>query len=121
MNRLRAICRAVADSPLLGVVLAVCFAVALGSAVAPAHPAHLQEASAGWAATPCLPRPLFLEAGLEAKLVGDSFDSHVPAMRSGLLWFGIQQIEEGCGREDRHRIGLPDFGPLYRRPPPSFS
>ena len=121
MKRMRTFCRAVADSLLLWMVLGICAAVTLGSALAPAHPANLEEVSAGWASYPSLPRPLFLEAGRQAVLVGASFDSHVPAVRSGLLLGGPPRIEKGCGREEQHRISLLAFGPLHRRPPPTFS
>ena len=121
MKRMRTFCRAVADSLLLWMVLGICAAVALGSALGPSHPANLEEASAGRASAPSLPCQLFLEAGRQAVLVGASFDSHVPAVRSGLLLSGPPRIEKGCGREEQHRISLLAFGPLHRRPPPSFS
>jgi hypothetical protein len=121
MNRLRAIYRAVADSPLLGMALSVCAVAALGSVLAPARLAHPEKAQAYWAATPPFPRLLFLEEGRNAKLVSDSFGSHAPAVRSELTSHAQPRLEKSLAREEHHRVSLPDFGPLYRRPPPRVS
>ena len=117
MGRLRSIRRAVADSPLLGIVLAVCAVFALASA----QPVNLGKVSAGWATTPSLPRPLYLEAGREAMPVGASFDSHAPALRSVAFSGGQHVAVADCGRQEHYRTGLTAFAPLYRRPPPRVS
>ena len=121
MSRLRTFCRAVAESPLLGIVLGVCTVIALGSAVAPERLAHPEKARTHWAAAPSAPCPLSLEAGREAKLVRALFDAHAPVGVAGLPSHSQPRVESVRGREVRHHAGLPDFGPLYRRPPPSRS
>jgi hypothetical protein len=121
MKRVRAICRAITGSPLLGMALGVCAVVALGSVLAPARPAHPEKAPAHWAAAPASPRPLFLEEGREAKLVGDSFDSHAPAVGSGLSAHPQPGVEKSWGKDERRRVTLPVFGPLFQRPPPRAS
>lgn len=121
MTRLRAICRALIDSPLLGVALGVCAAVALGSAVAPARAATTEKATVSWSAIPALPSQLLLDADREVKAAPDSFGSQVPAMASRPAFHGLRGFQQSCGREAVHSVCLTDFGPLYRRPPPIFS
>src|SRR5437899_3457116 len=81
MIRLRSIRRAVAvaASPLVGVLLVVGFAGALGCALATANHLSLAEHTAHWIAPPAAPCPPSFRAAEEPKLVRESFHPHSPA------------------------------------------
>ena len=120
MRRFRPICRTALDSPWTGVLLGLCAALALSLAVAPARLVPAEKASPQHAAAPCLPRPLLLETGREAKLVRASFDSQVAPRGAGFSSRAGGRSERVVKTTAGHTL-QPDFAPLYRRPPPFCS
>src|SRR5882762_8556235 len=79
MIRLRSIRRSIANSPLVGVLLVLGFAAALGCTLATANHLSLAEHSDHWVAPPSAPCPPSFRAAEEPKLVRESFHPYSPA------------------------------------------
>src|SRR2546427_6682524 len=121
MIRLQSIRRALADSPLVGVLLVLGSAGALGCTLATANHLSLAEHSDHWVAPPSAPCPPSFRAAEEPKLVRESFHPYSPAAQLSVRARARARVRKNLDCDEQHRATLRDFGPLYRRPPPSFS
>src|SRR5213595_2010574 len=83
------------------------------------HPDVPVGAAAGMSA-PSTPRAS-LESAPVAKLLQSHFDWCGHALESASLSLAITAIRAGDGERQNAGATQPHYGPLHRRPPPSFS
>ena len=104
----------------IGVLLVCCLALAIGCALLPAHRAGASKLPARGAAAPVAPAPLSIDGAQDAQPVRASLDSYSPVAQTALPARPARGFVNRAGNANRPP-SCPDFGPLYRRPPPSFS
>ncbi|HEV3201286.1 MAG TPA: hypothetical protein VGZ73_25475 [Bryobacteraceae bacterium] len=83
------------------------------------HPGFVVGAPAGMSA-PAAPT-VSIESTSAAKLLQSQFDWHGHALQSAGLWFALAAIRARHGARQGTDTAPPYYGPLHRRPPPSFS
>src|SRR2546423_1288140 len=103
MIRLRSIRRAVADSPLVGVLLVLGFEGALGCTLATANHPSLAEHRDHWVAAPTAPCPPSFKAAEEPKLVQESFRPHALAAQLGVRARAGARVRKGLDCGEQHR------------------
>src|SRR5258708_7647598 len=121
MIRLRSIRRSIATSPLVGVLLMLGFAGAVGCTLAPPNHPNLAEHSNHWVVPPAAPCPPAFRAAEEPRLVRESFHPYSPVAQCNVGAQARARVRKDLNCDEPHRATLRDFGPLYRRPPPCLS
>jgi hypothetical protein len=121
MSRLRSVRRVIAESQLLGILTVVVFLTAVGCVLAPADNQAFVKHTNHWVVPPATPQPASVRTALDPQLARVSFQLQSPAVRSGFQEPARQRVEAEFNRDEEKRVAVRDFGPIYRRPPPSFA
>src|SRR6266702_2087151 len=103
MMRLRSIRRAVADSPLVGVLLVLGFVGAVGCTLAPPNHPSLAKRSDHWVLPPAAPCPPAFRAAEEPRLVRESFHPYSPAAPRSVGAQARARVRKDLNCDEPHR------------------
>src|SRR5258708_12068679 len=113
MIRLRSICRSIATSPLVGVLLMLGFAGAVGCTLAPPNHPNLAEHSNHWVVPPAAPCPPAFRAAEEPRLVRESFHPYSPVAQCNVGAQAPPRARKALHSDHPHPPPLPALGPPF--------